>query len=114
MRQSRKILSACMALALCLTPLGAGADAAPQASSYNPTVGIWYSTWYAKEGPYLWIDGHGYGSVGQFLEDVNGDGKDDAVICFETATGMWRCPPARASAAIADGERVTVPAPPNG
>ena len=59
MRQSRKILSACMALTLCLTPLGAGADAAPQASSYNPTVGIWYSTWYAKEGPYLWIDGHG-------------------------------------------------------
>ncbi len=87
MRQSRKILSACMALALCLTPLGAGADAAPQASSYNPTVGIWYSTWYAKEGPYLWIDGHGYGSVGQFLEDVNGDGKDDAVICFEN--GDW-------------------------
>lgn len=24
---------------------------------------------------------------GQFLEDVNGDGKDDAVICFEN--GDW-------------------------
>lgn len=51
------------------------------------SVGMWYSTWYAKEGKYNMIAGHGIGSEEQFLADVNGDGKQDAVVRF--ASGAW-------------------------
>jgi hypothetical protein len=51
------------------------------------SVGIWYSTWYANHGNYKWIAGHGRGSAAQFLADVNGDGKDDAIIYFND--GSW-------------------------
>jgi len=54
----------------------------------SPTVGIWYSTWYTNNGHYIWIDGHGVGSNNQFLDDVNGDGKDDAIVYFGNA-GAW-------------------------
>lgn len=55
-----------------------------------PTVGIWYSTWYAKE-PAInttWITNFGGSSTNQLLGDVNGDGKDDAVT-FDSSTGTW-------------------------
>lgn len=56
-------------------------------TTYNPSIGIWYSTWYAKEGNYIWVSGHGVGSQNQLLGDVNGDGKDDAVVFF--SNGTW-------------------------
>lgn len=56
--------------------------------SQPATVGIWYSTWYISNGKYNWIDGHGVGSNNQFLKDVNGDGKDDAIVYFDN-TGTW-------------------------
>lgn len=52
------------------------------------TTGIWYSTWYAKEGAYIWREGHGAGSDTQLLGDVNGDGKADAVVYFSN-DGAW-------------------------
>ncbi|TXD51326.1 FG-GAP-like repeat-containing protein, partial [Polaribacter sp. IC063] len=54
----------------------------------TPKVGIWYSTWHAKENNYLWVAGHGRGSSNQFLADVNGDGKADAVAFFGDS-GEW-------------------------
>ncbi len=53
----------------------------------NGLTGIWYSTWYVRNGAYLWHRGHGGGSSNQFLGDVNGDGKDDAVVFF--SGGDW-------------------------
>jgi hypothetical protein len=50
-------------------------------------TGIWYSTWYVQNGRYLWHAGHGNGSTRQMLGDVNGDGKDDAVVFF--SDGTW-------------------------
>ena len=54
----------------------------------NPTVGIWYSTWYSNYGKYIWTESHGVGSSNQFLGDMNGDGKDDAIVYF-SGTGSW-------------------------
>lgn len=59
-----------------------------QLSLTKPTTGIWYSTWYANQGNYIWCDGHGIGSSSQMLADVNGDGRDDAVVYFGQ-TGEW-------------------------
>lgn len=56
--------------------------------SLTSTVGIWYSTWYIMNGHYIWIDGHGSGSNNQFMGDVNGDGKDDAIAYFGNS-GAW-------------------------
>ncbi len=56
----------------------------------NGLTGIWYSTWYVREGAYIWHSGHGSGSQQQFLADVNGDGKDDAVVYFSSmSSGSW-------------------------
>jgi hypothetical protein len=57
-------------------------------SGIQPQTGIWYSTWYAKEGNYIWTSGYGVGSSSQMLGDVNGDGKDDAITYFGK-TGEW-------------------------
>ena len=51
-------------------------------------IGIWYSTWYAAHHHYLWLEGHGVGSRNQFLGDVNGDGKQDSVVFFDS-NGKW-------------------------
>ncbi len=53
----------------------------------NGLTGIWYSTWYVQEGQYVWHTGHGAGSTRQMMGDVNGDGKDDAVVFF--SSGDW-------------------------
>ncbi len=56
----------------------------------NGLTGIWYSTWYVHKGNFVWLTGHGSGSNNQFLADVNGDGKDDAVVYFSSmSSGSW-------------------------
>lgn len=67
-----------------------GLSAAAQPASAAPTVGIWYSTWYAKKPAVAttWSTGFGTGSTNQLLGDVSGDGKDDAVT-FTSGTGVW-------------------------
>ncbi len=65
----------------------------PLPANANPSsrVGIWYNTWYTNEGKYNWLEGYGAGSQKQFLGDVNGDGKEDAVAYFDTGglNGDW-------------------------
>ena len=53
------------------------------------TVGTWYSVWYAKK-PTIntdWITGFGGSSANQFIDDVSGDGKADAVVF--NSNGNW-------------------------
>ncbi len=53
--------------------------------------GNWYTALStgAAFGPYysFWRDGHGLGSARQFLADVDGDGRDDAIVYF--VSGDW-------------------------
>ncbi len=60
----------------------------PNSFSQCGTTGMWFSTWYIMNGHYTWITGHGSGSNNQFLADVNGDGKSDAVVYFGSS-GEW-------------------------
>jgi hypothetical protein len=50
------------------------------------TTGIWYSTWYTAKEPYIWLRGFGVGSTNQFVSDITGDGKADAVAYWN---GDW-------------------------
>lgn len=53
-------------------------------------VGMWYSTWYADV-PSInttWITNFGADASNWFIGDVNGDGKDDAVI-FKSDGSWW-------------------------
>jgi Secretion system C-terminal sorting domain/FG-GAP-like repeat len=61
----------------------------------NKEIGIWFSSWYANQGNYIWAEEGmwGRGAVGkncnnQFVADVNGDGKEDAITFYST-TGAW-------------------------
>jgi len=56
-------------------------------TAFGQTTGIWYGTQYVKDLNYNWIEGHGVGSENQFLSDVNGDGKADAIVYFPS--GDW-------------------------
>jgi len=56
--------------------------------------GVFYSTLFAKTGPYKRISGFGAVNDTYFLRDINGDGKDDAVVYNHS--GEWR-------SAISDG-----------
>lgn len=50
-------------------------------------AGVWQvaaSDGTAFVNPSTWIDGHGYGSDRQYVADVNGDGKADAIVAFNT------------------------------
>ncbi len=58
----------------------------PPLFSQSCTTGIWYSTWYIMNGHYIWSSNHGLNSENQFLADVNGDSKDDAVTY---TNGIW-------------------------
>lgn len=64
-------------------------DSSAVADPVIPDVGIWYATWYSKVAalPGTFATGFGGSSVEQFLADVNGDGKDDAVT-FDSS-GVW-------------------------
>ncbi|WP_434345490.1 FG-GAP-like repeat-containing protein [Myxococcus virescens] len=82
-----------LGLASCAPEPDASQDSTPESQSsalYTGPVatGIWYSTWYANEGRYIWSRGHGVGSSAQMLGDVNGDGRADAVVYF-SSSGDW-------------------------
>src|SRR4051794_25156021 len=61
---------------------------AAASAAHAQLTGIWYSTWYSHKGNYVWIQGHGWNSGRQFLADVTGDGKADAVVFFPQ-DGCW-------------------------
>ena len=75
-------LAGCMLLCGSLTGITGNA-----LESSDTVVGAWYSTWYAKTISQVWTTGHGYGSSNQLMGDINGDGKDDAVVYF--SSGAW-------------------------
>lgn len=90
MKRTRWI-GALAALGIAVTAVAA--PPAPPGAAADPVVsdvGIWYATWYSKL-PTLAstaLVGHGASSTNQFVADVNGDGKADAVT-FES-TGIWK------------------------
>ncbi|MCU6710389.1 FG-GAP-like repeat-containing protein [Paenibacillus sp. J5C_2022] len=94
-KYAKWMLSAAMA-GLLMVGNGNGTvnDAAAVANA--PQIGIWYSTWYAKEGSYFWAQSLGAGSSNQLVGDVSGDGKSDAVT-FDNSSGGWY-------AALSDGD----------
>ena len=51
---------------------------------FTNNSGIFYSTLFAKEKPYIRREGHGFGATYSFLKDFNGDGNDDAVAYFSS------------------------------
>lgn len=61
---------------------------------FNENGGTWnvaLSTGSRFDAPVLWSAGNGVGSSYQFLEDLDGDGKDDAVISWQSWNGGdWR------------------------
>ncbi|QTH41091.1 VCBS repeat-containing protein [Cohnella sp. LGH] len=63
-------------------------DVRASAADVPPQLGIWYSTWYAKEGAYVWAENLGTASTNQLLGDANGDGKADAVL-YDSSNGKW-------------------------
>jgi hypothetical protein len=73
---------------------GDGKDDAVYYFDTGSLLGKWYvatSNGGSFNGPSVWAAGHGSGSQQQFLADVNGDGKDDAVVYFNTGSllGNW-------------------------
>lgn len=50
------------------------------------SAGIWYEVLYSKEKNYNWMKGFGVGAQNKLTGDVNGDGKDDAVIYLNYGT----------------------------
>ncbi len=82
-----------LGLASCAPEPDASQDTPPESQSSElytgpVTTGIWYSTWYANEGRYIWSRDHGVGSSVQMLGDVNGDGRADAVT-YSASSGNW-------------------------
>ncbi|GGD98691.1 FG-GAP-like repeat-containing protein [Paenibacillus nasutitermitis] len=80
--------------------LAAGAGQAKASAATD--VGMWYATWYSKV-PAVnndWLTNFGGSSLKQFVGDVNGDGKDDA-ITFNSG-GTW-------NAALANGTSFGTP-----
>lgn len=74
------------------------ADAVIFYPNKNGNLGVWEvglsdGTDFAT--PTVWINGHGYGSQNQFVGDVTGDGKADAVVYFDVtgAQGNWYTSP---------------------
>ncbi|MBM7568476.1 discoidin domain-containing protein [Paenibacillus sacheonensis] len=99
-KQAKRFISSVAAL----SAFALGTIASPaSADAAKPTVGMWYSTWYAKKPSVAptWSTGFGAGSTNQLLGDVNGDGKDDAIV-FDGATGKW-------SAALSNGNGFGAP-----
>lgn len=67
-------------------------DGKDDAVSFYPDKGEWYVALSRGRGNFekhsLWLSGHGIGSQKQFLGDVDGDKRADAVIFFERE-GIW-------------------------
>jgi hypothetical protein len=67
-------------------------DGKDDAVSFYPDKGDWYVAVSRGGGKFekhtLWLTGHGIGSQKQFLGDVDGDKRADAVIFFERE-GIW-------------------------
>ncbi|MCD9021690.1 FG-GAP-like repeat-containing protein [Cohnella silvisoli] len=97
MKKSIGLLLSCVLLAGVIFPAG-GASA-----TTNTDVGIWYSTWYSKVSDVRgdWLTGFGASSLNQFVGDVNGDGKADAVT-FNSG-GIW-------NVALSNGSGFNTPA----
>jgi len=89
-----KIKSLVTGMCICLL-LGVTQDGHTQVNS-----GIFYTTIFAKTAPYSRATGLGKDAYTWFLEDVNGDGKDDAVAYYNN--GRWQI-------ALSDGVRFTNP-----
>ena len=67
---------------LAATAVASAAAASPRQSTAK-RAGAWIETWYALEGHYIWQPSLPPGTVGAggaALEDINGDGLDDAVV----------------------------------
>ncbi|MFC5403317.1 FG-GAP-like repeat-containing protein [Cohnella soli] len=80
-----------LVIALCIVMLALSSSVVhADGADGRPTVGLWYSSWYAKKPNVAstWATGFGIGSTNQFLGDVNGDGKADAVV-FVASSGTW-------------------------
>lgn len=95
-------------LALALLALLAASIVAPTATSAAPPeklVGTWFEPWHNRTTQLLWREGPS--SDHQLLGDVNGDGKDDAVVTRDgtwwiaLSTGTTFCPYVRAVAGLA-------------
>lgn len=75
-------------------------DGRDDAVAFYPDKGEWYVALARGGGKFekhsMWLTGHGIGSQKQFLGDVNGDKRADAVIFFERE-GLW-------FSAISDGD----------
>jgi hypothetical protein len=76
----------------------------------DAVVFFWNGNWYVAEANSagtgfndytLWRTGHGHGSGSQFLDDVTGDGRADAVVYFPTA-GAWYVADANAAGTAFD------------
>ncbi len=67
-------------------------------------AGIFYSTLYAKSMEPEWLSGFAGDAAAWFLEDIDGDRRDDAVAWFATGTrkGQWHV-------ALSDGRRFGAP-----
>lgn len=84
----RKLAAVSAASALAFTLIGSVASGSPTPTYTD--VGMWYSTWYAKTpvNTAAWITGYANAGANQFIGDVDGDGKDDAVM-FKS-DGEWK------------------------
>lgn len=76
-------------------------DGKDDAVSFYADKGDWYVALSRGGGKFekhtLWLSGHGIGSAKQFLGDVDGDKRADAIIFFERE-GLW-------FASLSEGER---------
>lgn len=81
---------ACVLIVLAVLGAGLGTGISYAVGS-NTQIGMWYATWYAKvpEINTNWISNFGTDGSNHLIGDVNGDGKEDAVV-FKSSDGAWQ------------------------